>query len=129
MKNIKFRAWNKKYKEMYSWEELLDPMENEIREWVNKAYHHLYISLFQAIITKKDVAYNYKLMQFTWLYDKNWDEIYEGDIVEAFDWIEAFTWEVKYDVKYLQFALFNKIWKLSLWTIDRELLIKWNIYE
>ncbi len=62
MREIKFRAWNKVPWYMTSWITL-----KQISEW--------FIGLNSNII-----------MQYTWMKDKKWVEIYEWDIVERY-WV------------------------------------------
>jgi len=65
MKEIKFRAWSKKQKELYAWE----------------YYPELILSLIPAAYNYNKIDEDYILMQFTGLKDKNDVEIYEGDIL------------------------------------------------
>ncbi len=59
MREIKFRAYNKKLRKMFKWEEI------DGRLWAQ---------FFNGVLG------DFKIMQFTGLSDKNGKEIYEGDI-------------------------------------------------
>jgi len=66
MREIKFRAWCETEKHMYNWNNLINQ------------------NLKNIFTITQDCGYN--LMQYTGLHDKNGKEIYEGDIVEYYNY-------------------------------------------
>jgi hypothetical protein len=73
MREIKFRAWNKKHNIMVSWEQM--KVDNTVT------------ICFGSVDSVRE------LMQFTGLLDKNGKEIYEGDIIkEKFDGLTKIEW-------------------------------------
>ena len=99
-REIKFRAWD--WKEMYS--PSIDWWDFSISQVLNDTDN---------------------LMQYTWLRDKNWKEIYEWDIVKVWDyeWLEI----VFQDGRFIPL-----LWEDDEYEDDwtRETLeVIWNIYE
>lgn len=74
MRELKFRAWHKENKAMYDSD---ITMTTVLSRWITNTMN---------------IQEDYELMQYTWLKDKNWKEIYEGDIIQVW----SLNWIVKY---------------------------------
>lgn len=71
MREIKFRARHKEYWEMHDW-------------WSITANTFVFDDIEDP---------EYEFMQYTWLKDKNWKEIYEGDVIVQITPATKWCWE------------------------------------
>jgi len=93
MREIKFRAWNWKEKEM-GWVAILDIDGGWVTVGVDPDLQENSVGCEQQAVDW-DIQY-VKLMQFTGLKDKNGKEIYEGDIVK-YQFTREIICEIKWD--------------------------------
>ena len=108
-REIKFRAWDKKYRRMRT--------PDAIFEW--KPYY--YDDLNGEIYEKDSI-----LMQYTWLKDKNWKEIYEWDLLYR-DLTNYFI--VKYCDSWFYPFFDDWSWEASYSLDMTEMVVSWNIFE
>ena len=120
MREIKFRAWDKKNKAMFYPQELIQ-------------LDRVYAGYFDDSGCPKTDE-NIILMQYTGLKDKNGREIYEGDIVKYKGLLgRKKIGIVKYIEEEALFAIIENYTKDTLWSFDLscadDLEVIGNIYE
>lgn len=98
MKELKFRAWdgdNMRYD--ITWFEHWRRSNNSM-EWIFIKWEYYQIKTTPV-------------MQYTWLKDKNWIEIYDDDIIQ-FNWYWV---DYKWCIKYGLYDIYTNWWKSFIW--------------
>ena len=117
MREIKFRAWDNFFKQMYYFD-----FENNIE--VRSG--HLWIVHEEGAISSKSPSI--KIMQYTELKDKNGTEIYEGDIVKVKDIYSNIEYVGFVDFADASFIIKTSYMSAYRW-MDYEVEILGNVYE
>lgn len=107
MKELKFRAWDKKMNKMENFGDYLYWFEEE------------------GVARLPD--HQYEIMQFTGLYDKNGKEIYEGDMVKISDNLPPY--EVIVNDFTMVHCIDNDHGQDELWKHHKKCEVIGNIYE
>ena len=117
---IKYRAWRECEKKMY------EPItELNFSAWYFS--YHWYD--FEDEVTENFQFKNTPIMQYTWLDDKNWVEIYEHSIIRTYHqtWkVIKMYWAFGIMINPQEFLTLYDIWDRWDW---HKVEVIWNIYE
>lgn len=113
-REIKFRAWNKTKEKRYFDDRI---MEQKYKD----SWYMTYFSIHDVNIPED----NYIIMQYTWLKDKNWVEVYEWDLLK-YKWNNLVR-EVDMVKWCWSIVHWKNIYKLFEYWLEYEVI--WNIYQ